>query len=242
MAGQVKFFDAQDPFSLTDWEPQNGPSPSRTKERAACLTKDGDELMHTQFGTKDSGSIVYKAKVSTGYLTVPNVGTVSNGWHIDSWQVSYTQKDYITLTLNVHKHIDGNVDANCRTYAPSFKVPAVLVGCPTTIPASTGTGNVFALTQNAVVGVRGVTLSMSVNHVDEDAANGSHFASDNYDGSETMQIDFCGDVDPSTDYTLDENWTDDTFAKSQGNTVATTTSLTASHHVTHVVSTGGGEV
>ena len=72
----------------------------------------------------------------------------------------------------------------------------------------------------------------------KDAANGAHFASDNYDGSETIQVDFCGDVDPETDYTLNSDWTDDTFAKNQGNTVATTSSLTASHHVANVEGTG----
>ena len=238
MAGQVRFFDAVDPFNLADWEVQNGPSPSRTKQRAQCLSKHGNELMHTQFGTQDSGTIVYKAKKATGFLTVPNVGLVSSGWHIDSWTVTYAQKGYVSLSLNVHKHIDGTVDANCRQYAPTFKVPAVLVGCPTSIPAATGTGTVFALTSNAVVGVRGIVLSMALNHVDEDAANGAHFASDNYDGSETIQVDFCGDVDPETDYTLNSDWTDDNFAKSQGNTVATTSSLTASHHVANVDGTG----
>ena len=96
----------------------------------------------------------------------------------------------------------------------------------------------FELTSNAVVGVRGIVLSMALNHVDEDAANGAHFASDNYDGSETIQVDFCGDVDPAEDYALDESWTDDNLAKNQGNTIATTTSLTATHHVENVEDTG----
>ena len=70
MAGQGRFFDAVDPFNLADWEVQNGPSPSRTKQRAQCLDKNGDELMHTQFGTQDSGTIVYKARFGKEHMCV----------------------------------------------------------------------------------------------------------------------------------------------------------------------------
>lgn len=245
MAGQVKFFVADDPFNLTDWEVQNGPNPNRTKTRAGALTKDGDEFHHAQCGANDAGTITYTAKKFTGFLTVPAAGAVADGWHIDSGSVTYNQKGFPTLTLNVHKHVDGNEDANCRTYVPSFKVPAVAIGIPTSIPLATAQGqvtDVFKLSTSAVVGIRGMSLAWGCNHVDEDDNKGDHFAGDNYDGNETLNVEFTGEVDPEEDYTLHADWTDDNLARNGGNTVASTTSLTATHHIPHYVApTGGGD-
>lgn len=242
MSGKVKFFDATDPFGLADWEVQGGPNPNRTKQRAGALNKHGNEFAHAQFGTQDSGSVTYIAKKFTGFLTVPNVGHIANGWHIDSWTVTYNQKGYPSLSINCHKHISGTVDANCREYAPSFKVPARAIGIPTVIHASTGEGVVFGLAEGAVVGIRGMTLSMSLGgHVDEDDNEGNHFASDNYDGQESISVEFTGDVDPAADFTLDGDWTDDNLSRGGGNTVVSTTSLTATHHIAHVDGTGTAE-
>lgn len=238
MAGTVKFFDTTDPFSLADWEIQTGPNPNRTKQRAQALTKDGDEFAHAQYGTADSGTFTYVAKKFTGFLAVPAVGTVTGGYHIDNWTVAYTQTGFPTLSINAHKHVDGAADANCRVYNPSFKVPARSIGVPSVIPAADDEADpIFELDSGAVVGMRGLSLALSVNHVDEMDASGGHLAGDNYDGTETLSAEFTGDVDPSTDYDLDSAWTDDSFSKSNGNTQATTTSLTATHHVAHYVAT-----
>lgn len=235
MPGSVKFFDPVDPFSLADWEVQTGPNPNRTKQRASALKKDGDELAHAQHGTSESCTFTYVAKKFTGFLTVPGVGTIASGYHIDNWTVTYSQRGFPALSVSAHKHIDGTLDADCRVYEPTFKVPARTIGIPTEIPAVTGDDPVFALDAEAVVGIRGMTLAMSLNHVDEDDNAGNHLAGDNYDGSETITVDFTGDVVPADDYELAEGWTDDTLGKSQGNTQATTTSLTATHHVAHKV-------
>ena len=239
MAGSVKFFDDSDPFSLSDWEVQNGPSPSLTKQRASALAKDGDEFRHKQYGGQYAATLNYICKLASGYATVPAVGTVTGGWHIDSWTVTYTQNSWPTLAITCHKHdtsLGGVVDSGCRTYAPSVQIP-VCFGVPTELPnVGTDAGNAFELDASADVTTRGMTISMSVNHVDEPGKDGEHFASDNYDGVETLNVEFTGDVDPATDYDLDSAWTDDTFGKSQSNTTATTSTLTATHHVAHVVS------
>lgn len=241
MAGTVKFFDPSDPLSLTDWEIQKGGNPSLVKQRAQALDKNGDEFRRQQYGGQTSVTLDYICKKVSGYADVPEVGSVVGGWHVDSWTVTYTQQNWPTLSVSCHKHDTskgGVVDADCRTYAPSFKIP-VAWGVPTELPKATS-GNVFELSSGAVVTTRGMTLSMQVNHVDEADNAGEHFAGDNYDGSETLNVDFTGDVDPATDYTLDSDWTDDTFSKDQGNTQATTSSLSASHHVGHTVAVPSG--
>ena len=241
MAGAVKFFEASDPFSLTDWEVQNGPNPSLVKQRASALNKSGDEFKHGQYGAQYSGTVNYVCKPVSGYASVPKPGQIVSGWHIDSWVVTYTQTGWPTLAITCHKHDTtngGTLDSNCRTYSPSFKVPACF-GVPASVEksASGATGAIFALSQSAVVGLRGMTLSMSVNHVDEPDRVGEHFASDNYDGTENIGIEFTGEVE-SSDYTLDSDWTDDTLAQNGGNTVASTASLSISHHVAHDANTG----
>ena len=244
MAGSVKFFDCSDPFSLSDWEVQNGPNPTLTKQRASALNKEGDEFRRKQYGGQYAGTLNYICKKASGFADVPVIGYIANGWHIDNWTVTYTQNNWPTLVINCHKHDTtqgGVLDSACRTYAPSFKVP-VCFGVPTEIPkVGDNAGNVFALAVGAVVTTRGMTLSMSVNHVDEPDEAGEHFAGNNYDGSETVGVEFTGEVEAS-DFTVDSDWTDDTFAPSNGgNTVATTASLSLSHHVAHVVPAAQGE-
>lgn len=234
--GSVKFFDTTDPFGLADWEVQTGPNPNLTKQRASALNRFGNEFARAQYGAQEACSFTYVAKKFTGTLTVPNVGLVSGGYHLDNWSVSYSQTGYPTLTLSCHRHIDGTEDSNCRQYAPTFSVPARAIGVPTSISGKTE-GTVFALADSATVGIRSMTLSVALNHVDEMDNEGGHLAGDNYDGSETISVDFTGDID-SSDYTLHAEWTDDSLNKSNGNTTATTSSLTASHHVAHVEGTG----
>ena len=241
MAGKVEFFNPTDPFGLEDWEVQKGPNPSLEKQRASALDRNGDEFAHVQFGAKMSGTCEYVAKKFTGTLAVPPAGLIKDGWHVDSATVSYTLNGYPTLSISCHKHVDGTADANCREYAPTFSVPARAIGAPTTLPDASGSGSVFGLSTSAKIGVRSMTLSWTCNHVDEDANDGGHFASDNYDGSETLSVDFTGNADPSTDWTLDDDWTDDTVAHGGGNTEASTTSLSASHHIAHTSDTGTSE-
>lgn len=234
--GTVKFFDCEDPFSLADWEVQNGPSPALTNQRAQALNKNGNEFAHKQYGGQFAGTLNYTCKKVSGFAAVPYVGTVANGWHIDNWAVTYSQTGFPVLAITCHKHDTsrgGVLDSNCRTYAPTFKVPACF-GVPTVIP-KLDEGNVFELDDEAVITVRGMTLSMSLNHVDEPGKDGEHFAGNNYDGSETIGVEFTGEA-TTDDFTIDSDWTDDTFAPSNGgNTVATTASLSISHHVSHYV-------
>ncbi len=231
--GTVKFFSTNDPFGLTDWEVQNGPNPTYSLQRAQALKADGDELAYQQYGGQYSATLNYVLKTVTGTLTLPAVGTVSDGWHLDNLTVSYTQTGWPTLSITCHKHDTskgGTVDAGCRTYPPSFKVPACF-GVPTAIP-STGSGNVFELSTNAEVGLRSISLAVSVNHIDEMNNAGEHFASDNYDGSETLTAEFTGEID-STDYKLGDAWAADSTAQNGGNTVASTATVTISHHIQH---------
>ena len=241
MAGTVKFFDTTDPFNLADWEVQTGPNPNRTKQRAQALTKDGDEFARAQFGTSESGTLTYVAKKFTGFMTMPPAGLVANGWHLDNWTVRYNQRGFPTLSVNAHKHIDGAADADCRLYYASFKVPARSIGVPSAIPSVDSEADpVFELDSEATIGLRDLSLALACNHVDESNGDGGHLAGDNYDGTETLTVDFTGEVDPSADFALNDAWTDDSLNRSQGNTQATTQSLTATHHVAHYVEPVGG--
>ncbi len=229
MADRLEFFGPVDPFGLTSWEIQNGPNPSTEYQRASALGSDGDEIAFTQYGGKSSGTCEYVAKVATGTLTIPNVGSVKNGWHIDSVQVSYSQTEWPKLSISCHKHVSGVEDSACREYAPSLTFPARLIGVPTSL------GDAFSVTTGTTVGLRSIQYQLQCNHVEVENNEGGNLAGDNYDGTETLSVEFTGSVEP-TAWTLGEKWTADTVAKSQSNTEATTTSLSATHHIAHVTS------
>ena len=241
MAGEVKIFDATDALSLggSDWEVQAGPNPTLTKNRAQALDRNGDEFAHRQYGGKYTASFSYVAKKVTGYLPVPAAGAVIDGWHIDGWTVAYGNEAFPTLSVDCHKHdtsLGGVLDSGCRQYEPSFKVPACW-GVPAKIEGAASGVTVFELKASAVVGLRSLSLQLAVNHEDVPGREGEHFASDNRDGTETLSVEFTGDVDLSADATLSADWTDDTLAKSGGNAAVTYSTLTATHHVTKKTST-----
>lgn len=240
MAGEVKIFDATDTLSLggSDWEVQGGPNPTFTKNRAQALDRYGDEFAHRQYGGKYTGSFSFTAKKVSGYLSVPAAGTIIDGWHIDGWTVAYGQEAFPTLTVECHKHdtsLGGVLDSGCRQYEPSFKIPACW-GVPAQIEGTASGTTVFELKTSAVVGLRSLSLQIAVVHEDVPGREGEHFASDNRDGTETLSVEFTGDVDLAADVTLGDGWTDDTLAKSGGNTAVTYSTLTATHHVSRKAS------
>lgn len=234
MADRLEFFNPIDPFGLADWEVQSGPNPSVEKQRASALGQNGDEIAFAQYGEKESGTCEYIAKSATGNLSVPNVGMTMDGYHIDSVQVSYSQTEWPKLSISWHKHNDGNVDSGCREYAPSVTFPARAIGVPSSL------GSAFSITPGTSVGMRSVQYQLQCNHVEEMNGDGGNLAGDNYDGSETLTVEFTGNVSQGA-WTLGSDWTDDTFAKSMGNTSATTSTLTATHHLEHTGGTAAGE-
>ena len=230
----IKFFDPTNPFgALADWEQQTGGNPNTSEQRASMLGKHGDEIRWQGYGKQTALTATFGAITNTGDLIVPNAGTVIAGVHIDSLSVAYTNTGFPTLTLNGHKHDHGKPHDTCRMYAPTIKLPSIF-GCPRKLTTTDATPKTaFGLTLEAEIDVRSVTYSLTCNHIDEPDREGGHLASDNYDGSETLAVELTGDAE-ATEYEVGDDWQATADNRTNGNTVATTSSLTLTRHLPHV--------
>lgn len=213
------FFDAVDPFGMTGWEPQNGgDAGDQTVQTAVALNKNGDCFAKQEYDAKSEISCTYKGNVSG--LALPAVGELKNGYHIDSYTVTWTQNDFCQLVVNGHKHIGGKPDKDCRTYVGSIQTAGGF-GCPDALGP-------FELSADAEIGVRTFTYTVQANHVDELQGNGTHLAGDNYDGTEQLNVELTGEYGG---FTSKDGWTVDTKSKARSNTGATTSSATYTKHI-----------
>ena len=228
MSKSVVFFAPDSAIgNLEGWEIQSGSNPSISRQRAQALGANGDEIASAQYGAQIAYSMNYKAKVFEGTLTIPKAGAVVNGTHIDSVELAYSQTDYPSLSVSAHSHakLDGTPKSHdtCRTYSPSLAFPARAIGIPS---ALTG-----AFTCPEGVGIRALSYTLTCNHVDEMDGEGEQLAGDNYDGSETLTIEFTGEVS-AAELNIGNGWMlPESEAITRGNTQAHTTSITLTRHI-----------
>lgn len=235
---KVKFFapDASVLGSLTDWEIQSGGSPSLSRQRAQALKANGDELKAAQYDAKIEYSLNYKPTRYTGDdgLTLPPVGKILNGAHVDSVSLTYSQTDFPTLAVTAHRHaaVDGTPATHgpCRAYSPSVVLPPRAIGVPSSLKDSVG-ATIFTCPTG--IGMRSLAYSLSVTHLDELDGDGVHLAGQNRDGVETLTVEFTGEVAIS-ELAIDSGWMlPDSSSVAQSNEAATTTSVTLQRHLAY---------
>ena len=234
MASKVMFFNPDSVIGeLADWEIQEGSNPNVTRQRAQELKANGDELQSVQYGAQIAYSMNYKGKKVTGdALVIPAPGSIKNGKHVDSVEASYSQTDFPTLAVAAHAHaaVDGTPEAHdeCRVYTPGVILPPRAIGVPSTLKDTDGE-TVFTCPEG--VGMRSLTYSLAVNHIDEPDGEGGHLAGQNHDGTETVTLEFTGEVDIA-DLDIGESWKlPDTEGKTRTNTGAHTSSVTLTRHI-----------
>ena len=234
MASKVMFFNPDSVIGeLADWEIQEGSNPNVTRQRAQELKANGDELQSVQYGAQIAYSMNYKGKKVTGdALVIPAPGSIKNGKHVDSVEASYSQTDFPTLAVAAHAHaaVDGTSEAHdeCRVYTPGVILPPRAIGVPSTLKDTDGE-TVFTCPEG--VGMRSLTYSLAVNHIDEPDGEGGHLAGQNHDGTETVTLEFTGEVDIA-DLDIGESWKlPDTEGKTRTNTGAHTSSVTLTRHI-----------
>ena len=233
-----KFFFPTEPFDLNAelsitaegdrWCLQTV-NPTKTKQRASGLCRDGDETAWQAYGTQQSVSAVYKCYAPTGNLKVPSVGLIANGWHVDSSTVAYSQTDWPTITLAMHKHDDGasHTKDSCRTYSPGLKMPAQF-GVPELISDTTSVAQLKL--NNPAIGMRSLSYALSATHIDENRSNGNWLAGENHDGVETLDAEFTGAPD-DTDLTVAAGWHRSSEGTTEGNTAVDTKTLSLVRHI-----------
>lgn len=225
--GTVEFFGPTCPITVgEDWDFQTSGPRQTSSNYLNELGSDGDELRNATHGKKTSWSWTFVNNLDSGNISIPKGGLVSEGWHLDSIQITWDRQQIKPkLTVNAHKHEDGTNHASnsCRTYTASIEIEAVAFGVPPDL------GGV-ALASGAAVDFRSATYTLAVTHIDEPARDGTQLAGENHDGVETLSVEFTGDA-TTDDYEIETGWTNDQKTTTPSNTAATTTSLNLIHHI-----------
>jgi len=228
----TEFFGPVSPFgTLSGWEVQKN-NPTRSVQRAQALKANGDELAAQTYDGKENESAEYV--VSDDNAAIPLPGSVLGNYHIDTVQVKFVDNDFCRMTVTGHKHTGGNpshTDGSTRKYAGTLTTVPCKFGCPSASQLS----GIFIIPTDA--GVRSFTYNLKLNHVDEPGSQGNFLAGDNYDGSETADIELCD----TNNISVASGWTLMTDGHAKGNTEATAASATAERHLQHVVNTGTGD-
>ncbi len=211
------FFNPTSPFgALTGWEDQTD-NPTTSRQRAQALGANGDEIASQTYDARTNATGEYVATADSA--VIPKAGEIKNGYHIDSVQVRYANNDFVKMTLQGHKHGSSNHPA-CRTYTGSLSTIGVKFGCPAApVGVSIPSG----------AGVRSVNYNLTCNHVDELGSQGNFLAADNYDGSETVEVELCD----TNDITAASGWDLVSNGHTRGNTQAETSSATVEKHIAH---------
>ena len=232
--GTIEFFapDGEIDLSSSHWTFQDGGAINTSADRDSEPGKDGDELLATLHNSRSTTSFSYVHDGTGTYYTFPKIGSIPDGWHIDSIRCIWDRsKARAHLTVNCHKHNAGaNHTTAPRKYTPSLaQIPVVSFGVPAVFTGGSNK-NAFTLDQNAVVDLRTATYDVSCTHIDEPGRNGNVLKSNNHDGVETLSLELTGSVLPD-DYTTD--WSQPASANTPSNSGVTTSSLTLEHHIAH---------
>ena len=218
----INFFNPADVLSLNaaNWIQQEN-NIVDSVQRAQGLGALGDEAVSTTHGGGSAGSVVYENHEESGSMTLPQIGSVLGGYHVDSWSLVYSPTGWPRLTVNVHQHDDNaHADTDLNEFTMTL-APAAGFGVPRDLGIS-GLG--------AVNGVKGCTYTLGCTHVDEDNGEGDHLAGENRDGIETLAYEFTGS-DMGDDFDGPAGWDEMSDGTPKSNTAAETTSMSWENHV-----------
>jgi hypothetical protein len=198
------------------WIIQNN-APGKGSQRASGIGASGDEVAKALYDVRETLTETYK--LFSGEGTLPALGTVVSGWHIDSVRVSLSATDWPSMTITAHKHTDGVGHADMKTYTASITAPAAAWGVPAApFGITVGTLN--------TVGVSSAEYNFSVTHVDELAA-GKQIGAQNRDAVEKLSVTYVGTTTP----TGPDGWDEMETGTNASNEAASGGSASWEHHV-----------
>ena len=161
-----------------NWIAQNNKN-NDVSDRASGLKANGDEAASKMFNGRNEISVPYKCFVETGNLTLPNVGSVSNGYVITQVVLAPAKDNFPTMTVTGHQH-DSNAHTALNEYAATLTIPAQF-GIPTMFSQS-----------NAACGKVSMSYTLACDHIDETGGTGDHLAGQNLNGRETLALEYIG--------------------------------------------------
>lgn len=218
----INFFNPSDVLSLSasGWVQQQN-NITDSVQRAQGLGATGDEAAKKTYDGKAAGSVVYDCFTETGNLTLPKVGQIAGGYHIDSLSLVYSPNGWPRLTVNVHQHDSNSHTSGLNTFTPSL-----------TCPAQWGVPRALSISDlDTSAGVRGCTYTVGCTHEDE-SENGDHLAGENRDGVETLAYEFTvGAAALGAEFAGPSGWDEMSDGSPKGNTSAETRSMQWEHHI-----------
>jgi hypothetical protein len=175
--------EATDIFALGgDFEAQSSGSDAQST-RAALPGSVGDEVASKLHDAKTVVSCTYKYKAASGTIAVTDlyIGKVTGGYHIDGFQVAYSNTDWPTVTVTGHNH-----GANAHEDDAMVIIEPVL-----SLPAGFGCADLFvdAGTASSCVSAN---YTLSATHNDKQGKDGNHLVGDNFGGLETITATYYG--------------------------------------------------
>ena len=217
----TKFFNPTNPFgNLTGWEIQTS-NPTTGTTRAQALGADGNEIAHHNHDKKTTATATYTATIDTA--EIPKAGSVVNGWHIDSVAIAWSNQGFCQMTLTGHKHGSNTTHKRTGGLTPRIATSSLtnigtMFGCP---------DSPVGVQVPSGAGVRSVNYTLTVNHVDELGSDGEWLDGDNYDGTETVDVELCdsGLMEAAT------GWDLNSVGNNEGNTAACASTATAEKHI-----------
>jgi hypothetical protein len=193
MSDPLTFFSPAVVLATGGWSIQTS-TPGTSAKRASGIGPTGDESASNRYD--DRASLTETYKLFSGDATLPIVGSLVGGYHIDSVNVKYAEEDWPTLTVVSHKHTSGNGHSTMRQFTPTVTVIAQW-GIPE---------DPFGITCGTLttVGISSAEYNLTCTHLDILSA-GVHLGAENRDGVETLSIAYVGSATPEPP---SDDWTE----------------------------------
>lgn len=219
------------------WDVQTD-SKTKQSDRAAAPKSNGDEKCWHPHNTRENHTLTYECEQESGYLAVPNVGAVLNGYHVDSVKVSWSNASWPTLDITCHKHTDGtgsHVDGAMNQFKADVRLPAGF-GCPVmlddfTIPDAAVQ---VSLDESKGDAIASVTFELGCTHTDDTGSVGNWKSGENRDGVETITFNFLGQPDVDALAVNENAWHLGSGTASDTNQAGNTAAITLTRHVDRV--------
>ena len=194
-----------------------------SQDHGEMLKANGDIQKYSfVFNVLTSYSTAYKFNADTGLgAALPNIGSVENGYMIDSISISTSPDNYPEITIAGHNHAE-NAHADDRVeYAIPADIQSILTG-------AWGVYDFFNKS-SATVCATSSSYTIQMTHVDVECQDGNHFVGNNVSGNEEASVTYVGNA--ATPTTLANGWVVDSTENGKQNQEMDSSTITASRPV-----------
>lgn len=230
MADAAVNFGANDIFGLGGSFVAQTATNNDNDRYAEMRKADGDNSRESgAFDGRDDATATYKFSADVGLgAALPDIGSVSNGYVIETVSIEMSNEDFPTINITGHKHdVNSHVDGTL----PEYSIPAG------TAALITGAFGVYDLGANAgaTTACQSGTYEITAEHIDVLDCDGDHFAGTGFHGMETLNMTYVSSAGNVTGFTkagADPDWVTDSVEETESNETFDTVTVTGHRYVT----------